>query len=173
MIIRSCQKVPQSPFEVGNGEAPVERLFEGPGEGIEATQGFGRVARAAEIGVDAVSEDRRATPSQTPAYLGPLRTRARKPFRVSGRFPALSGKDRQKAALVVLAGGLRTTDESLPPRERLGAASTQRVLTASRLWHEQGFGLIVLSGAPPAETAAMLDRSEEHTSELQSLRHLV
>src|ERR1035441_7523134 len=92
MIIRSCQKVPQSPFEVGNGEAPVERLFEGPGEGIEATQGFGRVARAAEIGVDAVSEDRRATPSQTPAYLGPLRTRARKPFSRSGRFPARSAK---------------------------------------------------------------------------------
>ena len=70
---------------------------------------------------------------------------------------ALAGKDPQKAALVVLGGVLRTSDESVPPRERLCAASTQRVLTASRLWHEHPFGLIVLTGAPPGETAAMLD----------------
>ena len=77
---------------------------------------------------------------------------------------ALSGKDRQKAALVVLAGGLRTYDESLPPRERLDAAVTQRVLTASRLWHEQGFGVVVLTGAPPEQTAAMLDLMTDRKS---------
>ena len=70
---------------------------------------------------------------------------------------ALAGKDRHKVALVVLAGGMRTYDQSLPPRERLSAAATERVLTASRLWKEQGLGLVVLSGAPPAETEAMLD----------------
>jgi uncharacterized SAM-binding protein YcdF (DUF218 family) len=70
---------------------------------------------------------------------------------------ALAGKDPQRIALVVLTGGMRTYDQSLPPRERLSAGSTQRVLTASRLWREQGFGLIVLTGAPPAETEAMLD----------------
>jgi len=70
---------------------------------------------------------------------------------------ALSGKDPQKAALVVLSSGLRTFDESVPLRERLDAAATQRVLTASRLWHEHGFGLVVLTGAPPEQTAAMLD----------------
>jgi uncharacterized SAM-binding protein YcdF (DUF218 family) len=70
---------------------------------------------------------------------------------------ALAGKDRQKVAMVVLSAGMRTYDQSLPPRERLGAAATERVLTASRLWQEQGFGLVILSGAPPAETEAMLD----------------
>lgn len=70
---------------------------------------------------------------------------------------ALAGKDRQKVALVVLTGGMRSYDQSLPPRERLSAASTQRVLTASRLWREQGFGLVILTGAPPPETEAMLD----------------
>jgi uncharacterized SAM-binding protein YcdF (DUF218 family) len=70
---------------------------------------------------------------------------------------ALAGKDRQRVALVVLSGGMRTYDQSLPPRERLSASATQRVLTASRLWREQGFGLIILTGAPAVETEAMLD----------------
>lgn len=70
---------------------------------------------------------------------------------------ALGARDREKVALVVLAGGMRTYDQSSPLRERLDAAVTQRVLTASRLWHEQRFGLVILSGAPPIETEAMLD----------------
>ncbi len=70
---------------------------------------------------------------------------------------ALAGLDRDRVAMVVLAGGLRTRDQSSPPRERLDAAGTQRALTASRLWKEQGFGLVVLSGAPPAETEGMRD----------------
>ncbi len=55
---------------------------------------------------------------------------------------ALAGKDRAKVALVVLAGGLQTLDESLPLRERLDAGTTHRVLTASRLYREQRFGLV-------------------------------
>ena len=70
---------------------------------------------------------------------------------------ALAGKDREKVALVVLAGGMRTHDPATPPRERLDGGTTQRVLTAARLWDQQRFGLVVLSGTPPAETEAMLD----------------
>jgi uncharacterized SAM-binding protein YcdF (DUF218 family) len=70
---------------------------------------------------------------------------------------ALAGQDPERTALVVLGSGLRTTDESSPPRERLDAAGTQRILTASRLWHERRFGLVILSGAPPAGNEAMRD----------------
>jgi len=45
----------------------------------------------------------------------------------------------------------------VPPRERLDGATTQRVLTAARLWHRHGFGLVILSGSPPAETEGMED----------------
>lgn len=70
---------------------------------------------------------------------------------------ALAGQDRSKVALIVLAAGVRTYDQSSPPRERLDAAGTQRVLTASRLWNDQRFGLVILSGAPPAQGEAMRD----------------
>lgn len=70
---------------------------------------------------------------------------------------ALLGKDAARTALVVLAGGLRSTDPQSPPRERLDGATTQRVLTASRLWKEQRFGLLVLSGGPHQEGEAMRD----------------
>jgi uncharacterized SAM-binding protein YcdF (DUF218 family) len=70
---------------------------------------------------------------------------------------ALAGEDLDRSALVVLSAGLRTYDQSLPPRERLDAATTQRVLTAARLWHEHPFGLVILSGAPEAESVAMQD----------------
>lgn len=70
---------------------------------------------------------------------------------------ALAGKDPEHVALVVLAAGLRTYDELSPPRERIDAASTQRVLTAARLWQEHRFGLVILSGAPPEETNGMFD----------------
>ncbi len=70
---------------------------------------------------------------------------------------ALAGLDHEKVALVVLAGGIRTYDQSSPPRERLDASSTQRVLTASRLWKQQRFGLVVLTGSPAAETEGMRD----------------
>src|SRR6185436_7804071 len=48
---------------------------------------------------------------------------------------SLAGKDPARAALVVLAGGLRTTEPSIPPRERLDTATTSRVLGAARLYH--------------------------------------
>src|SRR5262249_20663789 len=44
---------------------------------------------------------------------------------------ALAGTERARVAMVVPAGGLRTYDASSPPRERLDAGTTQRVLTAS------------------------------------------
>ena len=69
---------------------------------------------------------------------------------------ALAGKDRQQIALVVLTGGMRTSDPSLPPRERLSGASTQRALTAARLWREQGLGRIIITGTP-VETEGMFD----------------
>lgn len=70
---------------------------------------------------------------------------------------ALASADPARTALVVLAGGLRTYDRSIPPRERLDAATTARVLGASRLYHQQRFGLVILSGAPVAEGVAMED----------------
>src|SRR6185437_12324892 len=70
---------------------------------------------------------------------------------------ALAGKDKEKVALVVLAGGVQTADESLPLRERLDAATTHRVLTASRLVRDEGFGLMILSGNPPVTGEAMRD----------------
>jgi uncharacterized SAM-binding protein YcdF (DUF218 family) len=70
---------------------------------------------------------------------------------------ALAGQDLDKTALVVLAAGMRSYDPEVPPRERLDPASTQRVLTASRLWHDHPFGIVVLSGTPRAETEGMTD----------------
>ena len=70
---------------------------------------------------------------------------------------ALAGKDLDRAAMVVLAAGIRTDDRSLAPRERLDAASTQRVITASHLWEAHRLGLVIFSGAPPAETEGMAD----------------
>jgi len=70
---------------------------------------------------------------------------------------ALAGKDMSRAALVVLAGGMRTFDDAIPPRERLDAATTARVLGAARLARTYGFGTVVLSGSPRAEGEAMAD----------------
>jgi uncharacterized SAM-binding protein YcdF (DUF218 family) len=70
---------------------------------------------------------------------------------------ALAEVPRERVALVVLAAGLRTLELEPPPRERLDAASTQRVLTASRLWREQRFGMVLFSGSPPAEADGMTD----------------
>lgn len=70
---------------------------------------------------------------------------------------ALAGRDPERAALVVLAGGIRTHDASVPLREQLDNATTQRVLTASRLFREHRFGIVVLTGSPPAETLCMAD----------------
>jgi uncharacterized SAM-binding protein YcdF (DUF218 family) len=70
---------------------------------------------------------------------------------------ALAGADPTRTALVVLAGGLRTYDRSMPPRERLDSATQSRVLGAARLYHTFGFGTVVLSGAPAAESEAMAD----------------
>jgi uncharacterized SAM-binding protein YcdF (DUF218 family) len=70
---------------------------------------------------------------------------------------ALAGADPARSALVVLAGGMRTYEPSIPPRERLDAATQSRVLGAARLYHAHGFGLVVLSGAPVAESEAMDD----------------
>lgn len=70
---------------------------------------------------------------------------------------ALAGMDPARTALVVLAGGMRTYDRSLPPRERLDGATQSRVLGAARLYHTFGFGTVVLCGAPAAESEAMDD----------------
>lgn len=70
---------------------------------------------------------------------------------------ALAGVDRERTALVVLAGGMRTYDSSVPPRERLDSGTTERVLGASRLYHQQHFGVVVLSGSPVGVTDAMED----------------
>jgi uncharacterized SAM-binding protein YcdF (DUF218 family) len=70
---------------------------------------------------------------------------------------ALTGADPARTALVVLAGGLRTYEPSIPPRERLDPATQSRVLGAARLYHTHGFGTVVLSGAPAAESEAMDD----------------
>lgn len=70
---------------------------------------------------------------------------------------ALAGTNADKTALVVLAGGLRTLEPEVPPRERLDSATTQRVLTAARLWQRHRFGVVILSGSPPAETEGMED----------------
>lgn len=70
---------------------------------------------------------------------------------------ALAGRDPERSALVVLAAGMRSHDPSVLPRERLDAPTTQRVLTAARLWKEHRFGLVVLSGSPPPQTVCMED----------------
>jgi uncharacterized SAM-binding protein YcdF (DUF218 family) len=70
---------------------------------------------------------------------------------------ALTGADPARTALVVLAGGLRTFDRSTPPRERLDGASTARVLGASRIYLAHPFELVILSGAPEQQGAAMED----------------
>lgn len=70
---------------------------------------------------------------------------------------ALASADLSRTALVVLAGGLRTFDRTIPPRERLDGATTARVLGASRLYLERRFGLVILSGAPVEEGEAMAD----------------
>lgn len=70
---------------------------------------------------------------------------------------ALASADPARTALVVLAGGLRTYDRSIPPRERLDGPTTARVLGASRLFQQHRFGLVILSGAPVAEGEAMED----------------
>lgn len=70
---------------------------------------------------------------------------------------ALAGADPARTALVVLAGGMRTLDTSIPPRERLDAATTSRILGAARLARDHDFATIVLSGAPDMEGEAMAD----------------
>jgi uncharacterized SAM-binding protein YcdF (DUF218 family) len=70
---------------------------------------------------------------------------------------ALAGKDQGKAAMVVLAGGMRTYSRLVPPRERLDGATTERVMGAARLWHDHPFGLVILSGAPRAISLCMRD----------------
>lgn len=68
---------------------------------------------------------------------------------------ALAGVAPDKAAMVVLAAAMRTGEAGVPPRERLDAASTQRVLTASRLWQDHRFGMVLMSGTPAGESEAM------------------
>ena len=70
---------------------------------------------------------------------------------------SLEGADRERTALVVLAGGIRGYVPEIPLRERLDASSQARVLGASRLYHQHGFGLVILTGAPGIQTEAMAD----------------
>lgn len=68
---------------------------------------------------------------------------------------ALAGRDPEKTALVVLSGGMRTYDREVPWAERLNPASTQRTLTAARVWKEHPMGLVIVAGAPTAKAHAM------------------
>ncbi len=61
---------------------------------------------------------------------------------------ALAGQDREKVALVVLGGGGGYPLGAPTPRERLSNASALRAITAARLWQEQRFGTVVVSGSP-------------------------
>jgi len=61
---------------------------------------------------------------------------------------ALASADPARTALVVLAGGIRTFDTSLPLRERLDSTTTGRIIGAAGLFKEDRFGLVILSGAP-------------------------
>lgn len=70
---------------------------------------------------------------------------------------ALAGREPEKTALVVLAAGMRTYDPDVPMAERLDAPTTQRVLTAARIWHQHRFGVVVVTGAPIEETACMVE----------------
>ncbi len=70
---------------------------------------------------------------------------------------ALASTDPARTALVVLAGGLRTFDRTTPPRERADGATTARILGASRIYLAHPFLLVILSGAPVQEGAAMED----------------
>jgi uncharacterized SAM-binding protein YcdF (DUF218 family) len=70
---------------------------------------------------------------------------------------ALAGRDMQKAALVVLAAGIRTYEPDVPPRERMDGPSTQRTLTAARIYQQHGFGLVVATGSPQALPYCMKD----------------
>jgi uncharacterized SAM-binding protein YcdF (DUF218 family) len=70
---------------------------------------------------------------------------------------ALSGRDPEKTALVVLAAGMRTYDRDVPLAERLDAPTTHRVQTAARIWHAHPFAVVVVTGAPVEETACMVE----------------
>lgn len=70
---------------------------------------------------------------------------------------ALDGRDPDKAAMVVLAAGIRTYDPAVPLRERMDGTSTLRTLTAARLWHRHRFGLVIVSGTPAALPHCMKD----------------
>jgi len=70
---------------------------------------------------------------------------------------ALAGRDMEKAALVVLAAGIRTYDPDVPPRERMDGASTARTLTAARLYQRHHFGLVIATGSPAALPHCMQD----------------
>lgn len=74
---------------------------------------------------------------------------------------ALAGRDPEKTALVVLAAGMRTYDADVPLAERLDAPTTQRVLTAARIWRAHRFAVVVVTGAPVAETACMVELLRE------------
>jgi uncharacterized SAM-binding protein YcdF (DUF218 family) len=58
---------------------------------------------------------------------------------------ALAGKDPSSTALVVFGGGARAWVPTPTPRERLSEGSLQRVITAARIWREQGPRLVVVS----------------------------
>jgi uncharacterized SAM-binding protein YcdF (DUF218 family) len=69
---------------------------------------------------------------------------------------ALASVDPSKVAIVVLGGGVRSYGPTPTPRERLSGASTQRTLTAARVWHDRHAGLVSLSSFP-IETEGMAD----------------
>ena len=59
---------------------------------------------------------------------------------------ALAGVPEAETAMVVLAGGQRTDEPTVPPSERLTGATVQRVIGAARLYREMPVGLVLVSG---------------------------
>jgi uncharacterized SAM-binding protein YcdF (DUF218 family) len=70
---------------------------------------------------------------------------------------ALAGKDLDRTAIVVLAGGIRTYDPTVPLSERMDGATTARVLTAASVWHAHPSGMVLVSGGPRLEAEGMAE----------------
>jgi uncharacterized SAM-binding protein YcdF (DUF218 family) len=58
----------------------------------------------------------------------------------------LAGKDRDRVALVVLAGSMQGTETGLPLLERIGGETFRRVVGGARLYREHPIGSVIVSG---------------------------
>jgi uncharacterized SAM-binding protein YcdF (DUF218 family) len=70
---------------------------------------------------------------------------------------ALAGKDLERAAIVVLAGGIRTYEPTVPLSERMDGSTTARVLTGASVWKAHPTGIVLLSGGPRLENEGMVE----------------